>query len=163
MSVLRLNVNGKSHSGTWDPTTPLLWILREDLALTGAKYGCGEGACGACTVLLDGKPVHSCQVTVAQAGAAQTVTTIEGLEREDGSLHPVQQAFLEKASFQCGFCTPGMIMGSVALLAAKPNPPASEIRKSLSGHICRCGTYNRIVEAVRLAARLKGEATDAAA
>lgn len=162
MSV-RLNVNGRAHTGEWDPSTNLLSILRDDLHLTGTKYGCGEGACGSCTVLLDGRAVRACQTTAAQAAAARAITTIEGLEREDGTLHPVQQAFLDEAAFQCGYCTAGMIMGATALLEQKANPSPAEIRTSLAGHLCRCGTYNRIVAAVRLASRRKGESTDAAA
>ena len=160
---MRLNINGQAFTGEWDPAVSLLSILRDDLGLTGTKYGCGEGACGACTVLLDGRAVRSCQTPARQAALAKSITTVEGLEQREGALSPVQQAFLEKAAFQCGFCTAGMIVGATALLNEKPQPTPADVRRALAGHICRCGTYNRIVEAVRLAARLKGDATDAAA
>jgi aerobic-type carbon monoxide dehydrogenase small subunit (CoxS/CutS family) len=127
----------------------LLSVLREDLDLTGAKYGCGEGQCGACTVLVDGKAVRSC-ITQASAVAGKQVTTIEGLEK-DGRLDPVQEAFLTTQALQCGYCTPGMIMSSVALLKQTPKPTEAQIAKYLEGNICRCGTYPRIVAAVRLA------------
>ena len=126
-------------------------MLRDRLQLTGTKYGCGEGQCGACTVLLDGRAMRSCRVELS-AAAGKQVTTIEGLEH-DGRLHPVQAAFLEAEAFQCGYCTPGMILAAVALLAAEPNPTAEEIAARLSGNLCRCGTYPRIVAAVQLAAR----------
>jgi aerobic-type carbon monoxide dehydrogenase small subunit (CoxS/CutS family) len=127
-----------------------LTVLRDELGLTGSKYGCGEGQCGACTVLIGGAPRRSCQVPVS-AAVGKPVTTIEGLEKE-GLLHPVQQAFLDAGAFQCAFCTPGMIMSSVALLDAKPNPTTSEIIQFLQGNICRCGTNPRIVDAVHQAA-----------
>jgi aerobic-type carbon monoxide dehydrogenase small subunit (CoxS/CutS family) len=126
-------------------------VLRDRLQLTGTKYGCGEGQCGACTVLLDGRAVRSCRITLAAAGAKQ-VTTIEGLER-DGRLHPVQAAFLEAEAFQCGYCTPGMILAAVALLESEPNPSPEDVAARLAGNVCRCGTYPRIVAAVQLAAR----------
>jgi aerobic-type carbon monoxide dehydrogenase small subunit (CoxS/CutS family) len=126
-------------------------VLRDRLQLTGTKYGCGEGQCGACTVLLDGHAVRSCRVELSAAVGKQ-VRTIEGLER-DGRLHPVQAAFLEAEAFQCGYCTPGMIVAAVALLDSEPNPSPEQIATRLSGNLCRCGTYPRIVAAVRLAAR----------
>ena len=129
----------------------LLEVLRDRLQLTGTKYGCGEGQCGACTVLLDGRAVRSCRVAVS-AAAGKKITTIEGLER-DGHLHPVQAAFLEVEAFQCGYCTPGMIMAAVALLESQPAPSAEDVASRLVGNVCRCGTYPRIVAAVRLAAR----------
>jgi aerobic-type carbon monoxide dehydrogenase small subunit (CoxS/CutS family) len=119
--------------------------------LTGAKYGCGEGQCGACTVLIGGKAAQSCLVPVSAVGS-RPIITIEGLET-NGKLHPVQEAFLAKTAFQCGFCTPGMILGAVALLKQRPNASPAEIRNALEGHICRCGAYPRIVQAVRLAER----------
>lgn len=129
----------------------LIEVLREGLDLTGTKNGCGEGQCGACTVLVDGKAVASCQV-MAESVEGKAITTIEGLASE-GKLHPVQEAFLEKEAFQCGFCTPGMILGAVALLSEKPKASEEEIRAGLEGHICRCGVYGRIVEAVRVVSR----------
>jgi isoquinoline 1-oxidoreductase alpha subunit len=128
----------------------LLGVLREELDLTGAKYGCGEGQCGACTVLVDGKPVRSC-VTPVGGVAGKRITTIEGLER-DGRLHPLQEAFLEEGAMQCGYCIPGMIMSGVGLLDSNPNPSPQEIVRAMEGNICRCGTYPRIVAAIRRAA-----------
>lgn len=146
-----LTVNGKQYPIRSDPDTSLLYVLREELGLTGSKSGCGEGQCGACTVLIGGVARRSCQVPVS-AAVAKAVTTIEGLER-DGRLHPVQQAFVDAGAFQCAYCTSGMIMSSVALLQQKPNPDGPEIVQSLQGNICRCGAHPRIVEAVQLAAR----------
>ena len=137
-----------AHAG---PDRSLLSVLRDELDLTGAKYGCGEGQCGACTVLLDGSPVRSCITRVSDA-AGKRITTIEGLERE-GCLHPLQEAFLETGALQCGYCTPGMIMSGVSLLGKNAAPTEAEIIHGMQGHICRCGTYPRIVAAVRLAAR----------
>jgi len=148
---IELEVNGKKFLVNYPPDTSLLTVLRDELGLTGTKYGCGEGQCGACTVLIGGAPRRSCQVPVS-AGVGKSITTIEGLEKE-GLLHPVQQAFLEADAFQCAFCTPGMIMSSVALLHAKPNPTSSEIIQFLQGNICRCGTHPRIIDAVRQAAK----------
>ncbi|MGE5647653.1 MAG: (2Fe-2S)-binding protein [Acidobacteriota bacterium] len=147
-------VNGVSRRVEAAPDTLLLSVLREDLGLTGTKYGCGEGRCGACTVLLDGVPVRSC-ITQLSSAAGKRVTTIEGLA-VNGSLDPVQQAFLAAGAMQCGYCTAGMIMASKGLLAANPHPKKDEIRQALEGNICRCGTYPRIVAAVEMAARLKG-------
>jgi aerobic-type carbon monoxide dehydrogenase small subunit (CoxS/CutS family) len=146
-----LVVNGARQRLQSDPESPLLYALRDELNLTGAKYGCGEGQCGACTVLLDGAPVRSC-LTPLRAAQGKAVTTIESLER-NGRLHPVQEAFIETDAMQCGYCTPGMIMSSVGLLKRKPNPTEVEIRSALQGNICRCGTYARIVQAVRMAAK----------
>jgi len=126
-------------------------VLRDDLDLTGTKYGCGEGQCGACTVLLDGEPVRSCITPVSKA-AGERITTIEGLEQE-GSLDPLQEAFLEVGAFQCGYCTPGMIMSGTSLLRRNPKPTAAEIAHAMQGNICRCGTYPRIVASVRMAAQ----------
>ena len=150
VSRYRLNVNGRIREVDAEPSTPLLTVLRDRFDLTGAKNGCGEGQCGACTVLVGGRAVRSC-ITPVSAVGAQPVVTIEGLER-DGNLHPAQQAFLETSAFQCGYCTPGMIMEAVGLLARKAAPSESEIRSEMEGHICRCGAYGRIVEAVRRAA-----------
>ena len=146
----QLLVNGGRHTLELDPARTLLSVLRDDLDLTGTKYGCGEGQCGACTVLLDGRPVRACKTSAADC-AGKAITTIEGLEH-DGRLHPVQEAFLEVGALQCGYCTPGMILAGVALLDKNPDPTPEEVVTSLQGHICRCGTYGRIVQAVRRAA-----------
>ena len=153
---MELVVNGRRHSSSSDPQRPLLYVLREEFDLTGAKYGCGEGQCGACTVLLDGVPVRSC-VTPAHSALGKQITTIEGLER-DGHLHPLQQAFVDLDAMQCGYCTPGMIMSAAGLLHKSPHPEEAEIKHALQGNICRCGTYPRIVQAVKLVASGKGAA-----
>ncbi len=145
-----LTVNGERHNLQVDRERSLLSVLRNELELTGTKYGCGEGNCGACTVLIDGEPSQSC-ITSASAAAGREVTTIEGLER-DGELHPVQQAFAEHSAFQCGYCTPGFIISTVGLLSRKPDPTDAEIRSGLNGNICRCGAYTRIIRAVKSAA-----------
>ncbi|HET6933113.1 MAG TPA: (2Fe-2S)-binding protein [Candidatus Acidoferrum sp.] len=145
-----LEINGKKYSVHYPPETPLLYVLRDELGLTGTKYGCGEGMCGACTVLLAGTARRSCQIPVS-AAISKPITTIEGLEKS-GALHPVQQAFVDAGAFQCAYCTSGMIMSSVSLLEANPRPSAEQIVQSLQGNICRCGTYPRIVEAVQRAA-----------
>ncbi len=150
MPVLTLNINGTEHKVEAAADEPLLWVLRNRLGLTGAKYGCGEGQCGACTVTLDGQPVRSCRMP-AQAAAGKKIVTIEGLGRE-GTLDPVQQAFLEEEAFQCGYCTPGMIMAAHALLAENPHPSDEQIIQRMNGNICRCGTYPRIVAAIHRAA-----------
>lgn len=147
--MVSFTVNGVGHSFDGDPNTPLLWYLRDELGLTGTKYGCGTGLCGACTVHVDGKAVRGCLATVAEAEGA-AVTTIEGLS-PDGS-HPVQVAWRNANVPQCGFCQAGQIMQAASLLAEKPNPSDTEILASMSGNICRCGCYQRIVHAVRLAA-----------
>jgi aerobic-type carbon monoxide dehydrogenase small subunit (CoxS/CutS family) len=152
-AVTEIIVNGTRHRVEAEPETPLLSILRDDLGLTGTKYGCGEGQCGACTVLIEGQPTRSC-ITRLSAAAGKQITTIEGLAAK-GKLHPVQEAFLAAGAMQCGFCTPGMIMATAGLLAKNPKPGEEEIRQSLDGNICRCGTYPRIVAAVRMAAGLK--------
>jgi len=148
---IELEVNGKRQMVRCDPETPLLTALRDELGLTGTKYGCGEGQCGACTVLLSGAPRRSCQIPVS-AAAAKPITTIEGLEK-DGHLHPVQQAFLDSGAFQCAYCTSGMILSSVGLLRTNPNPTSAEIIQFLQGNICRCGTHPRIIDAVHQAAK----------
>jgi isoquinoline 1-oxidoreductase alpha subunit len=149
--VISLNVNKRRVNVDVEPSTPLLWVLREHLGLTGTKYGCGAAQCGACTVLMDGAPRRSCQIPVS-AVASRPITTIEGLEK-DGHLHAVQQAFLDAGAFQCAYCTSGMIMASVGLLSTKPNPSSAEIVQALQGNICRCGTHPRIIEAVQQAAK----------
>ncbi|MCX6594087.1 MAG: (2Fe-2S)-binding protein [Acidobacteria bacterium] len=146
-----LVINAVRHSIRSAEERPLLYVLRDELGLTGTKYGCGEGQCGACTVLVDGAPVRSC-LTPVKAVQGKQITTIEALER-DGRLHPVQQAFIDKDALQCGFCTAGMIMSAAGLLKQNPDPTPAQIKSALQGNICRCGTYPRIVEAVRLAAK----------
>jgi aerobic-type carbon monoxide dehydrogenase small subunit (CoxS/CutS family) len=155
MATIRLSVNGKARSVDTEPERPLLEVLREDLGLTGTKYGCGEGQCGACTVLLDGKPAVSC-VTPVRAAEGRKITTIEGLA-ESGKLHPVQEAFLDEGAVQCGYCTPGMVLQTVALLANHPKPTDAQIVEGLNGNLCRCSDYNRIVAAVRRAAAGAGK------
>ena len=149
--VTELHVNGIRRRVNASPERSLLSLLRDDLDLTGAKYGCGEGQCGACTVLVDGQAVRSC-ITRMSAVEGKRIITIEGLER-DGSLHPLQEAFLETGAMQCGYCTAGMIMSGVSLLAQNAGPSESEISHGMQGNICRCGTYPRIVAAVRIAAQ----------
>lgn len=144
-----LVVNGEAREAA-DAQRSLLSYLRFDLGLTGTKYGCGEGLCGACTVLVDGQPLRSCMTTVG-AVAGGTITTIEGLAK-DGALHPVQAAFVETSAMQCGYCIPGFIMSAVALLAREPRPSGAQVREALAEHMCRCGTYPRIARAVELAA-----------
>ena len=156
-TVIEIDVNGKSYPVHYHPETPLLYVLRDELGLTGSKYGCGEGQCGSCTVLLGGQPRRSCQIPV-RAAVGKPVTTIEGLER-DGRLHPVQQAFIDAGAFQCAYCTPGMIMSSVGLLQSNPNPNSTEIAQFLQGNTCRCGVHPRILEAVRRAAKTMQEGT----
>jgi nicotinate dehydrogenase subunit A len=146
-----LRLNGARLKIEADPERSLLSVLRDDLELTGCKYGCGEGQCGACTVLLDGVAVRSC-ITPVRAVAGREITTIEGLEK-NGRLHPLQQAFLDADSMQCGYCTPGMILSGVALLRANANPARPEIVKAMQGNVCRCGTYPRILLAVQMAAQ----------
>jgi aerobic-type carbon monoxide dehydrogenase small subunit (CoxS/CutS family) len=145
-------VNGQARTITSDPKRPLLYALREDLQLVGTKYGCGEGQCGACSVLVDGKRLFSCQTTVAEI-QGKSIQTIEGLAKGD-ALHPVQQAFLDEGAFQCGFCTPGMIVATVALLAEKPNPTDDDVRAGMNANLCRCCSYVKILGAVRRAAAL---------
>jgi aerobic-type carbon monoxide dehydrogenase small subunit (CoxS/CutS family) len=153
--LIELDVNGRRHSVDVDPDRTLLSVLHDELALTGSKYGCGEGQCGACTVLLGATAVKSCRTPVAKAAAAP-VTTIEGLER-DGRLHPLQQAFMDESAMQCGYCTAGMIMAGVALLKTTPAPTADEIVRGMNGNVCRCGTYPHIVAAIQRAASASGE------
>jgi len=149
-----LRVNGRTYQLEGDPERHLLGVLRDELDLTGSKYGCGEGQCGACTVLLAGAPVRSC-MTPLRVAAGKAITTIEGLAT-DGNLHPLQQAFLDADAFQCGYCTSGMIMSAAGLLAKSPNPAIPEITRAMQGNVCRCGTYPKIIAAVRLAAAKRG-------
>lgn len=150
MSKLQFNVNGKAYALEIDPQTTLLSMLRDQLDLTGSKYGCGEGQCGACTVLIDGKARRSC-ITRVDAVQGKQITTIEGLAHGD-RLHPLQQVFLDEAAMQCGYCTPGMIMSAASFLNAKPNPSAAEIAEFMEGNVCRCGTHPRIIAAIQKAA-----------
>jgi nicotinate dehydrogenase subunit A len=149
--TIALTVNGKQQSVQTDPERPLLDVLREDLHLTGAKFGCGERQCGACTVLVDGKPVYSCSTRVAAIGDRK-IETIEGLSDSE-KLHPVQEAFLAEGALQCGYCTPGMIVTAVALLHEKPHAKRDEIQTAMNRNVCRCGTYLRILRAVEQAAK----------
>jgi aerobic-type carbon monoxide dehydrogenase small subunit (CoxS/CutS family) len=151
MATIRLAINQKSYAVDVDPQTSLLTVLREHLDLTGSKYGCGEGQCGACTVLIDGKAQRSCVTRLGSVGQKQ-ITTIEGLAQGD-QLHAVQRAFLDVGALQCGYCTSGMIMSAVALLKKNPSPSESEIVDFMDGNICRCGTYPRIVSAIQKAAK----------
>jgi aerobic-type carbon monoxide dehydrogenase small subunit (CoxS/CutS family) len=149
---MELVVNQKHYRLQVDPDRMLLWVLRDELELTGSKYGCGEGQCGACTVLIDGAPVRSC-ITRASTVAGKQITTIEGVA-QNGRLHPLQEAFIQADAMQCGYCTPGMIVSGVALLKKTPHPSEAEIRRAMEGNVCRCGTYLRIVAAVQLAEKL---------
>ena len=147
---MELQVNGARLTSKAAPDASLLSVLRDEFDLTGTKYGCGEGQCGACTVLLDGKAVRSCR-TPLNAIQGKKITTIEGLE-EKGKLHPVQEAYLKVDVFQCGYCASGMVMSTVALLKTNPNPSEDQIKDFMNGNICRCGTYPRIVKAIKEAA-----------
>jgi aerobic-type carbon monoxide dehydrogenase small subunit (CoxS/CutS family) len=154
--ITELRVNGKKLSLRADAEASLLSVLRDQLDLTGAKYGCGEGQCGACTVLVDGQATRSC-ITPVGAVASKDIRTIEGLE-QDGKLHPLQEAFWEFGAMQCGYCTCGMILSGVALLEKNPDPAVSDIIRAMDGNICRCGTYPRIIAALLKAARAMKEA-----
>ena len=147
---MRLNVNGKLHELDVEPEMPLLWVLRDELDITGPKYGCGIGVCGACTVHIDGTAVRPCSMPVGQVQGA--VTTVEGLG-SPGALHAVQEAWVEHQVAQCGYCQPGQIMTAASLLATNPAPTDAEIDAAMSGNLCRCGTYPRIREAVKAASR----------
>jgi isoquinoline 1-oxidoreductase alpha subunit len=148
--MARLNVNGKNHDFTAEPDTPLLWVLREQLALTGTKYGCGIAQCGACTVHIDGEPVRSCVRPLSSVGATQKVVTIEGLAPH--ASHALQRAWVELDVPQCGFCQSGMLMAAAALLKKKPSPTDGDIDDAMT-NICRCGTYNRVRAAIHVAAK----------
>lgn len=150
---MRLNINGKAHEVTVEAGVDLLSVLRDYLDLTGSKYGCGEGSCGACTVHIDGNPVRSCVIPAASV-TGKSITTIEGLE-VNGSLHTVQQAFLKADPFQCSYCASGMIMSAAALLKTNPSPSEEEIITAMNGNICRCGTYPNIIKAIQLASANK--------
>ena len=150
MAKFTLRVNGTSREVAVDPDTPLLYVLRNDLELNGPKFGCGLAQCGACTVLVDGRPVRSCVTPMSTVKGA--IETIEGLGNEE-SLHPLQKAFIAEQACQCGYCGNGMVMSAKALLARNPRPTNEEIRKALNGHLCRCASHNRIVRAVQRAAK----------
>lgn len=152
MAKFQLKVNGKSMQVDVDPSTPLLWVLRDHLHLLGTKYGCGVGACGACTVHLNGRAMRSCQLPVSAVGV-QTITTIEGIAGAANEMHPVQKAWLELDVAQCGYCQTGQVMSAVALLKSNPNPTEAEIESAMTGNICRCGTYIRIKAAIQAAAK----------
>ena len=151
MTQFTLRVNGETKTVSVEPDTPLLYVLRNDLELNGPKFGCGLAQCGACTVLLDGKPVRSCVLLVSVA-AKGNITTIEGLGTPD-KLHPLQAAFIAEQACQCGYCGNGMVMTSKALLDANPNPTEAQIKQALNGHLCRCASHNRIVRAVERASK----------
>lgn len=150
MTTFNLNINGKKHEVNVDPSTPMLWVLRDHLKMVGTKYGCGVAICGSCTIHVGDIAMRSCQLPVSQVGN-QPITTIEGLS-ENGD-HPVQKAWLEHDVAQCGYCQGGQIMNAVALLKANPNPDDAEIEAAMSGNICRCGTYTRIKSAIKTAAK----------
>lgn len=157
--MINLNINGESREYDVDPSTPLLWVIREQAGLTGTKFGCGIAQCGACTVHLNGAPIRSC-VTPVQAAAGQEVTTIEGVRAADGSLHPVQQAWIDEQVPQCGYCQSGQIMSAIALLETRPSPSDQDIDEAMSGNVCRCGAYPRIRRGIHRAAAATGAATD---
>src|SRR3954449_10275405 len=154
--VTELHVNGSMRRIDVDPDRTLLSVLRDDLDLTGTKYGCGEGQCAACTVLIEGQPTRSC-ITKVGTAAGKRIVTIEGLALE-GKLHPMQEAFIRADAMQCGWCTPGMILGAVGLLSKNPHPSEAEIVTGMNGHICRCGTYPKVVAAIQAVANKGGRA-----
>ena len=149
--MIKLNVNEQAKAVEANPATPILWVVRENLGMTGTKFGCGIGQCGACTVHLDGKPVRSCSTPIS-AAEGKSITTIEGIAAEDGSLHKVQQAWIEAQVPQCGYCQSGQIMTATALLEKNPNPTDAQIDAAMTGNVCRCGMYNRIRQAIKAAA-----------
>lgn len=148
---ITLQVNGETRAVAADPETPLLYALRNDLGLTGTRYGCGLGQCGACTVIIDGKPVQSCDLPVS-AAVGKTITTVEALARGN-QLHPLQQAFIDEQAAQCGYCASGILMSAKALLDSNPDPSDADIRAALDGNLCRCGTHVRILKAIKRAAK----------
>jgi aerobic-type carbon monoxide dehydrogenase small subunit (CoxS/CutS family) len=154
-TLIRLKVNGHDHQLLAEPRKTLLDVLREDIGLTGTKKGCDEGTCGACTVLVEGRPIYSC-MTLAIDCDAQSIETIEALQKE-GDLHPIQKAFIEEDAFQCGFCTPGQIMAAKGLLNRYPNPKPDEIDHFMTGNLCRCGAYPKISRAIQRAAKMLGK------
>lgn len=155
MKVFELRVNGRSRRVSAEPDEPLLWVLRDELRLTGTKFGCGQGECGACSVLIDGEAWRSCQVNALDVAGGEEVVTIEGLGRP-GQLSPVQAAFMEHTAFGCGYCTPGMIINATALLRAKPRPSRQEIIAAMDDNLCRCAAYPNILEAIESLAGSSG-------
>ncbi len=153
-NAIRFRLNGQPTALDTEEDRTLLWVLRGELGLTGTKHGCGAGSCGSCTILVDGKAVRSCQTTLAEI-QGKDVTTIEGLA-QDGRLHPLQEAFIEHGAFQCGFCTPGMLMNAYALLRAQPQPSPEAIAQGMEENLCRCGAHKRILAAVAAASREGG-------
>jgi isoquinoline 1-oxidoreductase alpha subunit len=153
--MITLNINGREFPLDVEPSTPLLWVIRDYAGLTGTKFGCGIAQCGACTVHLDGRPVRSC-VTSAQSAIGQAITTIEGIAGDDGQLHPVQQAWIDEQVPQCGYCQSGQIMSAIALLDSNPAPTDSDIDAAMAGNVCRCGAYPRIRKGIHRAARAAG-------
>lgn len=149
--MITLKINGETHSVDVDPATPLLWVIRDYVGLTGTKFGCGIAQCGACTVHLNGTPIRSC-VTPAQVAIDQEVTTIEGIVKSDGELHPLQQAWIDEQVPQCGYCQSGQIMSAAALLDDNPSPSDADIDQAMAGNVCRCGTYPRIRKGIKRAA-----------
>jgi len=155
IEIIQFELNGKPINLSIDPYTILMWALRNDMGLTGTKYGCGLGFCGSCTILLDYEPVRSCMLAISDV-AGKRVLTIEGLSR-NGTLHPIQKAFMQKDALQCGYCTPGMIMNACGLLIRNPEPSRKEIIEAMEDNLCRCGAYGRIIEAIQMAAKeMKG-------
>jgi carbon-monoxide dehydrogenase small subunit len=147
--LIQFNLNGKKAEITADPTLTLMWVLRDQFGLSGTKYGCGEGLCGSCTVLIDNEAYRSCSIQVGDI-AGQSIVTIEGLST-NGHLHPLQSAFMEKDALQCGYCTPGMIMNAYGLLLNNPEPSRQEVIEAMEGNLCRCGAHIRIIEAIQSA------------
>jgi aerobic-type carbon monoxide dehydrogenase small subunit (CoxS/CutS family) len=155
VETIKFQLNGKATEALIDPTQTLLWALRNHFGLTGTKFGCGMGFCGACTILIDNEPVRSCQLSVGDA-AGKNIVTVEGLAA-NGKLHPVQKAFVEHDALQCGFCTPGMIMNATGLLMKNPSPSVQQIKEGMENNLCRCGAHIRIIEAVQTASKeMKG-------
>lgn len=159
--MIKLNVNGSATEVDVDPNTPILWVVRENLKMTGTKFGCGIAQCGACTVHLDGKPVRSCSTPVSAANG-KAITTIEGLADENGTLNKVQQAWIAEQVPQCGYCQSGQIMSATALLKDNPNPSDDQINAAMKGNICRCGTYPRIRKAIKVAAGVSATSSEEA-
>ncbi|MEE8344456.1 MAG: (2Fe-2S)-binding protein [Woeseiaceae bacterium] len=158
--MITLTINGERHDIDVDPTTPLLWVIREETGLTGTKFGCGIAQCGACTVHLNGSPIRSCMTPVA-AVANQEITTIEGIGSNESGLHAVQQAWIDEQVPQCGYCQSGQIMSAVALLEQNGSPNDEDIDRAMSGNVCRCGTYPRIRRGIKRAAAMLAESTNA--
>lgn len=159
--MIKLNVNGQAKEVDVDPATPILWVVRENLEMTGTKFGCGIAQCGACTVHIDGKPVRSCSTPISQADG-KAITTVEGLAAEDGALSKVQQAWIDAQVPQCGYCQSGQIMSATALLKNNPQPTDEQIDSAMAGNVCRCGMYGRIRKAIKIAAGMVQPASEAA-